>query len=1136
VHSRHLVEEDKKGLRHFIKDTARKVGTVTERSGLALPRLLRWALVLIVYLLTFSLLDQLTHTLQLFPGVVAWYPPDGLSLAFLLGFGAGFTPAFTLASLISSLLIYHFSTPLVPLLVWALILSVVYGIDALLLRRWIRIELQLKELGDTLWLILTSAIVSLLLAIISVSVLVSYGDVPSSQYFNAAVQWWIGEMIGILVFTPFLLIHVMPWLKHFINGDWVSIRKQNNFHRPSLQTIGQVLSIPLILYLVFGIPALKGFQPLYLLAGPLIWIALNNGFSRVSFAIVGMNFGVILALWLFKFDFSRLGELQFLLFGIYASTLLTGAVVTRQKRTEEQLRQREVRNRALIENAPDAIILVGADGLLKYLSPATTRILGYVPEELADTDLAKLIHPDDLPTLQKLLDELEQKPGMVVTTQYRSRHQDGSWRWLESAITNLLAEPSVAAFVFNFWDITERKQADETLQKSEKRFRALVEHSMEEISLIDSDGTLTYESPSERRPLGYPPNSFVGHNLFDLFHPDERASALRLLKKSARKPGSVQQAVFRLRHQDGSWRWMEGSLTNLLDEPAVRSVVINYRDVTQRKLAEEEIKNSNDELSMLFALSHSLAETENLEAILDLVNRHAVESIHCTFARIALFEEGKFILRAAYPIRVLNHDLGVGESNSAASLPYYQHALEQKEPIILLASDPAISSEEKKALLLDFAHSVCVIPIRISDSSPNSVKLMGLLMLGEARNEGREPFTPQKIRLAQTIGDSAAIAIRRMRLRQQTERHLQQLIALSAIDLAIISSSDLLFSMGVILMQAMDQLKVDAADVWLFNPASQMLEFVTGRGFRTPAFENAEPLHLGEGNVGRVALERRTIHISNLTLHNDNPGLAKALAEEPFMGYYAVPLIVKGQIKGVLELFHRTELESDEDWLKFLNALAQQAAIAIDNSSLFNDLQQSNIELTQAYDATILGWSRALDLRDKETEGHTQRVTDLTVKLAGAFGLNAVDLVQVRWGALLHDIGKMGVPDGILLKPGPLTDEEWVAMKKHTTFAFEMLSPINYLRQAPDIPYCHHEKWDGTGYPRGLKGKQIPLIARIFAVVDVWDALNSDRPYRPAWPEQKVLDHIRSLVGTHFDPEVVKICLDSGLLTGQKRP
>ncbi|HEX7619845.1 MAG TPA: HD domain-containing phosphohydrolase, partial [Anaerolineales bacterium] len=188
-----------------------------------------------------------------------------------------------------------------------------------------------------------------------------------------------------------------------------------------------------------------------------------------------------------------------------------------------------------------------------------------------------------------------------------------------------------------------------------------------------------------------------------------------------------------------------------------------------------------------------------------------------------------------------------------------------------------------------------------------------------------------------------------------------------------------------------------------------------------------------------------------------------------FVSYYGVPLIAKGQIKGVMEVFNRTAIEPDSEWLDFLNSLAGQTAIAIENSTLFENLQRSNSELNMAYDATIEGWSHALDLRDKETEGHTLRVAEMTVEIALTIGLDEDELVQVRRGALLHDIGKMGVPDGILLKPGPLTAEEWVVMKKHPTYAYEMLLPIRYLHPALNIPYCHHEKWDGTGYPRGLK-------------------------------------------------------------------
>jgi len=247
------------------------------------------------------------------------------------------------------------------------------------------------------------------------------------------------------------------------------------------------------------------------------------------------------------------------------------------------------------------------------------------------------------------------------------------------------------------------------------------------------------------------------------------------------------------------------------------------------------------------------------------------------------------------------------------------------------------------------------------------------------------------------------------------------------------------------------------------------------------------------------------------------------LKNEDFVSYYGAPLIVKGKVIGVLEVFSRSIIERDSEWLDFFNALAGQAGIAIDNLTLFNDLQNSNLELLMAYDATIEGWSRAMDLRDEETEGHTRRVTDLTLKQAERMRIDRSEWVYIRRGALLHDIGKLGVPDQILRKPGKLTDEEWETMRKHPIHAMEMLKPISYLRPAIDIPYCHHEWWNGSGYSRGLRGEQIPLAARLFAIVDVWDALRSDRPYRPAWTEEKTLEYIKSQSGTHFDPEIVAV-------------
>jgi putative nucleotidyltransferase with HDIG domain len=252
---------------------------------------------------------------------------------------------------------------------------------------------------------------------------------------------------------------------------------------------------------------------------------------------------------------------------------------------------------------------------------------------------------------------------------------------------------------------------------------------------------------------------------------------------------------------------------------------------------------------------------------------------------------------------------------------------------------------------------------------------------------------------------------------------------------------------------------------------------------------------------------------------------AQLLADERFVSYYAVPLITKGEVKGVLEIFNRSRLSPDREWLDFLETLGGQAAIAIENSMLFQNLQRSNFELAMAYDATIEGWSRALDLRDRETEGHTQRVTDMTLRLARAMGLGEDRLVSIRRGALLHDIGKMGIPDYILHKPEELTEEEQQIMRQHPQLAYDMLKQIAYLRDALDIPYCHHEKWDGTGYPRGLSGMQIPLEARLFTIVDVWDAITTDRPYRKSWPKEKALNYIREESGKYFDPQLVEIFL-----------
>ncbi len=357
------------------------------------------------------------------------------------------------------------------------------------------------------------------------------------------------------------------------------------------------------------------------------------------------------------------------------------------------------------------------------------------------------------------------------------------------------------------------------------------------------------------------------------------------------------------------------------------------------------------------------------------------------------------------------------------------------------------------------------------------------------------------------------------------KRQLGRIAALHRIDRAITSGYDLRLTLTLVLEQVIEQLGVDGADLLLIDPETGDLAHFVSQGLRSEGMKRFTA-HPGDGVCGQVLQQRRSLHIPDLQQSDLVFLRADAMAEEGCRAYSAVPLLAKGQIKGVLEVFHRAPLNVDAEWLDFLEALAGQAAIGLDNITMFEGLQRSNHELTVAYDATIEGWSRVLEYRDRETQGHSQRVTEMTVKLAQALGIEGEELVQMRRGALLHDIGKLSIPDSILLKNGPLSEDEWTIMRRHPQIAFDLLGAIPFLQPALDIPYCHHERWDGQGYPRQLQGEQIPLSARIFAAVDIWDALSHDRPYRQAWPPDKVREHLASLAGNQLDPQIVPVFLD----------
>ncbi len=355
------------------------------------------------------------------------------------------------------------------------------------------------------------------------------------------------------------------------------------------------------------------------------------------------------------------------------------------------------------------------------------------------------------------------------------------------------------------------------------------------------------------------------------------------------------------------------------------------------------------------------------------------------------------------------------------------------------------------------------------------------------------------------------------------QRQIQRLGALRTVDRTITASLDLNITLRVLLDQAMSQLDVHAARVLTLNAQTHIIECLTERGFRSMAIGRTQG-RLGQGLAGRSALHRQPLLVDDLRAVEDS-SVQLIAKNEGFTVYYVEPLIARGRVKGLLELYNRSPFNSDPEWLAFVETLASQAAIAIDNYELFQHLQQSKDELDIAYDATLESWVRALDERNQESDGYTRRVIELTLRLARAYGIPDEDLIHIRRGALLHDIGKMAIPDHILLKPGPLTQNERKIISLHPANAYEWLSSITSLRPALEIPYCHQERWDGTGYPRGLKGEGIPLAARLFSVVDVWISLCSDRPYRTAWTEEQARMYIKEQAGKLFDPRVVEVFL-----------
>ena len=742
-----------------------------------------------------------------------------------------------------------------------------------------------------------------------------------------------------------------------------------------------------------------------------------------------------------------------------------------RRKTEQELRASEALKATILQSALDCIITINQAGRVLEWNPASEATFGYRREEALGRELADLIIPSTLRTAhrQGMAHYLATGVGPVLhkRIEISAVRSNGAEFPIELAITPLVLE-SGTLFTATLRDISERRQAEEALHWAHDEMETRVEQRT--AALAEANRALSAEV-AERQQM----QAQLAHAL------QERENIME----------TVPDILFRLDLSGRLMQWnrkmetITGLTTaELQDKPSTELFPASDRDRIAQAITQ--------------AFQTGYAEVEG-----HLLARAGVPILH-QFQGVPLWDAGGQVIG----LTGTGRDITQSRQQQAAlaeSEQRYRSLVEHSPEGIVVYSNSRLVYLNGAALKLFGAET------------PGQI--LGRPILDLVHPDWRDEVH-RHVQSSQRMGKASSLAeFKYLRMDGST-------VDVEAVSTPILfegkPADQVLIRDITERLRAEEQVRatndmrrliMDNVPQFIFWKDKDSVYLGCNQNFAQGAglgdseeiigktdhdlpwkMEEAESYRAMDREVMRSGTPR--LHILETQRQTDGG--------ERLLETNKIPLRdAQGRVIGILGTFQDvTERRQSEEQIRALNA-----------------------ELFQAYDATIEGWSRALDYRDHETEGHSRRVTELTLRLACALGMGEKELVQVRRGALLHDIGKMAVPDRVLLKSGPLDDCEWELMRRHPAYAHEMLAPIAFLRPALDIPHCHHEKWDGTGYPQCLVGEDIPLAARLFAVVDVWDALRSDRPYRKAWDRGRTLDHIQRLSGTHFDPQVVGVFL-----------
>ncbi len=818
------------------------------------------------------------------------------------------------------------------------------------------------------------------------------------------------------------------------------------------------------------------------------------------------------------------------------------AIQQRERALEDSGRQ----YRLLVETSPDAIILISANGEIVFCNPQAARLYRVnSPEAMIGMDATRLVPPAEAERLAPVLEELRQK-GRLDNVTLHLKRQDGSIYPAEATVAALQNDNGDSEqYIIIARDISERERnAAFTAFINEVTLMALQSADFTDILQTVADKLREYFQATtcyitrwdEQQSLTIP--TVASGDMRSLYptlatRPQEGTLTRSVIQSGEPLPvEDVHNSP--LVSPEIARTIPETSLLALplvSGEQKIGAALIGFQ--ARRTFSEEDLRQGAQlarQISLALAKVHLLEEerrrrqeaeklrqvTATLTSSLNpvIVLEHILDALAAVlpYDRSTIFlEEGPYLKIVA--IRGNSHPNAVpGSLIPLEDDPLGQRIRHSRRPIVL--TDASAEPDYQGWHSTADTRGWMGIPLIAHD------KIIGYLTIDSLTPHA---YGPEHAHLAQAFANQAATAIENARLYTQEQRALEQSRFLYHTARQLISATNIPDLLQIVATELQKALSAQACSLLLFDLPTLHVE-LSAHSSTTRRVRAPHPRLLRLGLHGNVLQENKAQMAVVSNPNEETPLLHHMYGIDATHSVMIAPLNVSHRVIGSIITVNGHNMPPyTSAELDLLTTIANQTAIAIQNLRLVADLQKSNQDLTLAYDATIEGWSKALELRDKETQGHTLRVTTLTLELAKIMGVDKNDLIHIRRGALLHDIGKMGIPDSILLKEGTLTEEEWKIMRRHPTYARDMLAHIAYLRPALAIPYCHHERWDGSGYPNGLREEEIPLEARIFAVVDVWDALTNDRPYREnTWDKESTLRYLQAKAGSLFDPRVVE--------------